>query len=104
MDPESDAIGQDVRLNGQQAPGDPDLVLIPLHRDAVTRMKCVKFSEAELERLEKLQEWCYTTVNPETGRAFIPRNEFSCLMQLCLNLAFQAMAGLAQQMAQADGG
>ena len=93
-----------------QAEGNPSmdsgqaLVLVPVRRSDLRCIKAVKFNEAELAKIAKFQEWLATTVNPETGQPFIPRNEFSALVQFCLNLAFRHMAALAVQMAQAEEG
>ena len=98
-----------VELNDAvQADADPsagsgqDLVLVPMRRTDLKCIKAVKFSEAELTKIAKFQEWLATTVNPGTGQPFIPRNEFSAMVQFCLNLAFRDMAGLAEAMARAE--
>ena len=81
-----------------------DLVLVPMRRTDLRCIKAVKFNEAELAKIAKFQEWLATTVNPETGQPFIPRNEFSALVQFCLNLAFRQMAAVAEQMSRAEEG
>ena len=81
-----------------------DLVLVPVKRTDLRCIKAVKFNEAELAKIAKFQEWLASTINPETGQPFIPRNEFSALVQFCLNLAFRDMAGLAEAMARAEEG
>ncbi len=80
------------------------LVLVPMRRTDLRCIKAVKFNEAELAKIAKFQEWLATTVNPETGRPFIPRNEFSALVQFCLNLAFREMAAMAEAMSRAEEG
>ena len=80
----------------------PDMVLVPMERTDLRRIKAVKFSEPELAKIAKFQEWLAATINPETGQPFIPRNEFSALVQFCLNLAFRQMAEVAQEMAIAE--
>jgi len=81
-----------------------NLVLVPMRRTDLRCIKAVKFNEAELAKIAKFQEWLATTVNPETGRPFIPRNEFSALAQFCLNLAFREMAAMAEAMSRAEEG
>ena len=85
-------------------PHSDNLVLVPVRRSDLRCIKAVKFNEAELAKIAKFQEWLATTINPETGQPFIPRNEFSALVQFCLNLAFRHMAALAEQMAQVEEG
>lgn len=92
--------GQDM---GHEAQGD-NLVLVPLRRTDLRCIKAVKFNEAELAKIAKFQEWLASTINPETGQPFIPRNEFSALVQFCLNLAFRHMAEVAEQMSRAEEG
>ena len=82
--------------------GDDGLVLVPLQRTDLRCIKAVKFNEGELARIAKFQEWLAATINPETGQSFISRNEFSALVQFCLNLAFRQMAAVAEEMAQAE--
>jgi hypothetical protein len=89
-------------LQAQKSQGEDNLVLVPMRRSDLRCIKAVKFNEAELAKIAKFQEWLATTVNPETGQPFIPRNEFSALVQFCLNLAFRHMAAVAEQMAQAE--
>jgi len=86
--------------NNQQ--GDDGLVLVPMQRTDLRCIKAVKFNEAELAKIAKFQEWLSTTINPQTGQPFIPRNEFSALIQFCLNLAFREMAVIAEEMAQVE--
>ncbi len=88
----------------QQAQGDSNLVLVPMRRTDLRCIKAVKFNEAELAKIAKFQEWLATTVNPQTGQPFIPRNEFSALVQFCLNLAFREMAAMAEAMSRAEEG
>jgi len=80
------------------------LVLVPMRRTDLRCIKAVKFNEAELAKIAKFQEWLATTVNSETGQPFIPRNEFSALVQFCLNLAFREMAAMAEAMSRAEEG
>lgn len=87
---------------GYQAEQD-DFVLLLMSRTDLRCVKAVKFNEAELVRIAKFQEWLATTFNPETGQPFIPRNEFSALVQFALNLAFRHMAAVAEEMARAEG-
>lgn len=89
---------------GPESQSDSDLVLVPMKRTDLKCIKAVKFSESELTKIAKFQEWLAATVNPETGQPFIPRNEFSALVQFCLNLAFRDMAGMAEAMARAEEG
>jgi hypothetical protein len=81
---------------------DPDILLIPLEREVLRRFKGVKFSDAELEKIEKFQEWLATTNDPRTGQPFIPRNEFSALIQFCINTTMHVMRQVAAEMAQAE--
>ena len=87
---------------GPTPQGDDGLVLVPVPRTDLRCIKAVKFNEAELARIAKFQEWLAATINPETGQPFIPRNEFSGLVQFCLNLAFRQMAAVAEEMAQVE--
>jgi hypothetical protein len=89
-------------LQAQESQGGDNLVLVPMRRSDLRCIKAVKFNEAELAKIAKFQEWLAATINPETGQPFIPRNEFSALVQFCLNLAFRHMAAVAEQMAQAE--
>ena len=82
--------------------GDDGLVLVPMQRTDLRCIKAVKFNEAELAKIAKFQEWLSTTINPQSGQPFIPRNEFSALIQFCLNLAFREMAVIAEEMAQVE--
>ena len=85
-------------------PSGEDYVLLPMRRTDLRTVKGVKFNEAELAKIAKFQEWLATTVNPQTARPFIPRDEFSALVQFSLNLAFRHMAALAEEMARAEEG
>ena len=87
---------------GHTPQGDDGLVLVPMQRTDLRCIKAVKFNEAELTKIAKFQEWLAATINPETGQPFIPRNEFSSLVQFCLNLAFRQMAAVAEEMAQVE--
>lgn len=82
--------------------GDDDEVLIPFKREDVRRMKCLKFNEGELPRLDKLTRYLAATINPVTGEHYIPRAEFSAMVHFCLNLSFRYMAWLADQEAQQE--
>jgi len=90
------------QVEGYIPQGNDDLVLVPLKRSDLHRLKAVKFSDAELARITKFQEWLASTVNPQTGQPFIPRNQFSALAQFCLNVAFRVMAQIAEEMARAE--
>ena len=92
-------------VNGQegQVPLDAD-ILIPMLRSDLNKIKAVKFSEPELAKITRLQEWLAITRNPATGEPFIRQNSFSALVQFALNLTFRAMAQVAEQMARAEEG
>jgi hypothetical protein len=81
---------------------DPDILLIPLERDVLRRFKWVKFSDAEMPKIEKFQEWLATTNDPRTGQPFIARNEFSCFIQFCINTTMFVMRQVAAEMAEAE--
>ena len=93
--------GQNVEREAQV---ESNLVLVPMRRTDLRCIKAVKFNEAELAKIAKFQEWLASTMNPETGQPFISRNEFSALVQFCLNLAFREMAAVAEQMSRAEEG
>ena len=84
-------------------PGEGDLVLIPMKRSELKFLKVTRFSEAELAKLEKFQEWLATTINPETGQPFLDKNQYSSLIQFCLNTTFNDMRARALEMAQEEG-
>ena len=86
--------------NGQQQEETEDVVLVPFNREDLSKIKCVKFSEPEIDRIAQFQEWLATTRNLDTGQPFIPRNEHSALVQFCLNYTFKAMGAIAVQMAK----
>lgn len=98
----SEALDQDLELQEQLLNGDEDMVLIPFHREDVKRMKCLKFAEGELPRLEKFTRYLATTKNPVTGETYIPRAEFSAMVHFSLNLTFRYMAWLAEEEAKEE--
>jgi len=79
-----------------------DVVLVPFNREDLSKIKCVKFSEPEIDRMAQFQEWLATTRNPATGQPFIPKNEHSSMVQFALNFTFQGMGVIAAQMAKAE--
>lgn len=98
----SEAVDQDLEMQEHLLNGDEDMVLIPFHREDVKRMKCLKFAEGELPKLEKFTRYLATTKNPVTGEAYIPRPEFSAMVHFSLNLSFRYMAWLAEQEAKEE--
>jgi hypothetical protein len=78
--------------------------MIPLHRDDLDSVKSIKFSLAEVDRLTAFQEWLALTINPHTNQPFIPRNEFSAMIHLCLNFTFTWMGKIAEDMTRAEEG
>lgn len=91
-----------LELQEQLLNGDEGAVLVPFKREDVRRMKCLKFNEGELPKLEKFTRYLATTINPVTGQPLIPRAEFSAMVHFCLNLSFRYMAYLAEQEAQQE--
>ena len=92
---------EEVVLEGQ--PGDGDLVLIPMKRSELKLLKVTRFSEHEMAKLEKFQAWLAVTINPETSQPFIEKDQYSSLIQFCLNTTFNDMRAIAAQMAQEEG-
>lgn len=92
-----------LELQEQLLNGDGDEVLIPFKREDVRRMKCLKFNEGELPKLEQFTRYLAVTINPVTGQPLIPRAEFSAMVHFSLNLSFRYMAYLAEQEAQQEG-
>ena len=90
------------QANGQVS--EEEFEFISLIRSDLKHLKAVKFSEPELTRITKLQEWLAITRNPKTGQPFIPQNSFSALIQFTLNLTFRTMGAVAAEMAQAEDG
>lgn len=89
--------------NGQQQEElGEDVVLIPFNREDLTKIKCVKFSEAELDTITRFTEWLAMTRNPDTGLPFIPRNEHSAMVIFCINQTFKLMGAIALEMAKAE--
>lgn len=93
---------EEVVLAGESPNDDVDLVLIPMKRTELVNLKVIRFSDAEVNKLDKFQEWLSITINPATGQPFIPVNGYSALVQFCLNTTFQEMATIASAMAQAE--
>lgn len=87
---------------GAQGNGEVEMLIIPVERGQLRRSKALRFSDAEVERLDKFQEWLSVTIDPKTGHPFIPRNQFSDLIEFSLNVAYYTMAKLVEQMAQAE--
>lgn len=76
-------------------------LLIPVHRSNVNQIKAVKYTESELAKLGKFQEWLSITINPVTGEPFIPQNTYAAMVHFCLNYTFEKMGQLAQELAEA---
>ncbi|KKN16422.1 hypothetical protein LCGC14_0976000 [marine sediment metagenome] len=104
---------QDVAAQGAEqgdlpvGQGDPpveegETLIIPLERGQLRRSKAVRFSDSEVERLDKFQEWLSVTIDPKTGHPYIARNQFGDLVEFCFNVTYIYMAKLAEQMAQAE--
>ena len=87
---------------GDLPAGEVETLIIPLQRGELRRSKAIRFSDAEVERLDKFQEWLSVTRDPKTGQPFISRNQFGDLIQFCLNVAYYNMGRLAEEMAQAE--
>lgn len=85
-----------IQLEEQLLNGNEDEVLIPFRREDVKKMKCLKFAEGELPRLDKFTQYLACTINPVTGQTYIPRPEFSAMVHFSLNLTFRYMAVLAE--------
>jgi len=81
---------------------DGDHVLIPVKRSELKRVKAVKFSEAEAEKVDKLAEWLSLTRNPATNKPFIPQATFSEVVKLALNLLFAVAREVAEAQARAE--
>lgn len=96
-----EAVAQ-VDGQGDLPVGEAEALMIPLERGELRRSKAIRFSDAELERLEKFQEWLSVTIDPKTGQPFIPRNQFGDLIQFSLNVAYYTMGKVVEQMVQAE--
>ncbi|KKL61749.1 hypothetical protein LCGC14_2192190 [marine sediment metagenome] len=80
-------------------PGDNETVLLPMRRSELKMMKAIRFTEQELETVERFQLWLATTINPETSKPFIEKNTFTALIRFCLNSTFTQMGVVATEMA-----
>jgi hypothetical protein len=96
------AAAQDVPLQGEQPAADADIELIPMQRSGLSNTRALRFSDQELARVTKLQEWLSVTVDPETEQPFIAENTFSALVVFALNMTFNTMMNFAKELAAAQ--
>jgi hypothetical protein len=93
---------QEIPLEGEQPAADADIELIPMQRSGLSNTRALRFSDQELARVTKLQEWLSVTVDPETKQPFIAENTFSALVVFALNMTFNTMMNFVKELAAAQ--
>lgn len=87
----------DPRLIEQMLTLNEDEVILPLRvrREEVTRIKAVKVSEAEVQRINAFQDYLF-------DQKFIPDNTFASLFVYLFNLAFTQHKKVADEEAKKE--